>query len=111
MKVTLPPVLLRVEGATLLILSVLLYGLNNGGGWLLFALLFLVPDLSMLGYLVRAPDGSGVLQPLPHLRPARLASRLRLGGGGPLVVSVALVWLAHIGFDRMVGYGLKYPTL
>ena len=58
MKVTLPPVLLRVEGATLLILSVLLYGLNNGGGWLLFALLFLVPDLSMLGYLVGRQMGA-----------------------------------------------------
>ncbi len=27
-----------------------------------------------------------------------------------LFVSLALVWFAHIGFDRMVGYGLKYPT-
>ncbi len=31
--------------------------------------------------------------------------------GNLLVVSVALVWFAHIGFDRMVGFGLKYPTL
>jgi len=23
---------------------------------------------------------------------------------------IALVWLAHIGFDRFFGYGLKYPT-
>ena len=90
MKVTLPPVLLRVEGATLLILSVLLYGLNNRGGWLLFALLFL-PRLALrLGQAHHS--GSGLV------------------AGGPLVVSVALVWLAHIGFDRMVGYGLKYPT-
>ena len=22
----------------------------------------------------------------------------------------ALIWMAHIGFDRMLGYGLKYPT-
>ena len=58
MKVTLPPVLLRVEGATLLILSVLLYGLNNAGGWLLFVLLFLVPDLSMLGYLAGRRRGA-----------------------------------------------------
>jgi len=47
-KVTLPPVLLRIEGATLLALSALLYGLNEGS-WLLFILLFLVPDVSMLG--------------------------------------------------------------
>jgi hypothetical protein len=30
--------------------------------------------------------------------------------GSLLVVSVALVWFAHVGFDRIVGFGLKYPT-
>jgi hypothetical protein len=25
-------------------------------------------------------------------------------------VAVALIWAAHIGVDRLVGYGLKYPT-
>jgi hypothetical protein len=110
MKVTVPPVLLKVEGATLLILSVLFYGLNNGGGWLMFALLFLVPDLSMLGYLVGRQMGA-VSYNLFHTYalPGSLAG-LGLVAGRPLVVSVALVWLAHIGFDRTVGYGLKYPT-
>ena len=23
---------------------------------------------------------------------------------------VALIWLAHIGMDRLLGYGLKYPS-
>jgi hypothetical protein len=26
----------------------------------------------------------------------------------PLVVALGLVWLAHIGLDRLMGYGLKY---
>jgi Domain of unknown function (DUF4260) len=110
MKVTLPPVLLRVEGATLLILSVLLYGLNNGGGWLLFALLFLVPDLSMLGYLVGRQMGAVSYNLFHTYALPGLLAGFGLVAGEPLVVSVALVWLAHIGFDRMVGYGLKYPT-
>jgi hypothetical protein len=25
-------------------------------------------------------------------------------------MQIALIWLAHIGLDRMLGYGLKYPT-
>ena len=25
-------------------------------------------------------------------------------------LAVGLVWLAHIGIDRALGYGLKYPT-
>jgi hypothetical protein len=23
---------------------------------------------------------------------------------------IALIWLAHVGFDRALGYGLKYAT-
>jgi hypothetical protein len=26
----------------------------------------------------------------------------------PLVLALGLVWLAHIGVDRLLGYGLKY---
>jgi hypothetical protein len=28
----------------------------------------------------------------------------------PLVLSIAMIWLAHIGFDRALGYGLKYSV-
>jgi len=28
----------------------------------------------------------------------------------PLTLSIALIWLAHIGIDRALGYGLKYET-
>ena len=28
----------------------------------------------------------------------------------PLVLSLAMIWLAHIGIDRALGYGLKYQT-
>ncbi len=56
-KVILTTVLLRIEGATLLALSALLYGLN-GGTWLLFVLLFLLPDVSMLGYLAGSRVGA-----------------------------------------------------
>jgi hypothetical protein len=30
--------------------------------------------------------------------------------GVPICVAIALIWAAHIGFDRLLGYGLKYPT-
>ncbi len=33
-----------------------------------------------------------------------------LWGGGPLALSLALIWLAHLGLDRLLGYGLKYAT-
>ncbi len=109
MKLALPPVLLRVEGAVLLALSVLLYALL-GGNWLLFVLLFLVPDLSMLGYVVGRRTGAISYNLFhTHFLPGLLTT-FGLLAGLPLLVSLALVWFAHIGFDRMVGFGPKYPT-
>ncbi len=58
-RLTAPAVLLRFEGAALLVLSILLYE-RHGGGWLIFALLILAPDLSMLGYLAGPRAGAAI---------------------------------------------------
>jgi hypothetical protein len=105
-----PAALLRAEGATLLAVSILLYWLN-GGSWWLFALLLLAPDVSALGYLAGSRVGAAVYNAF-HSYP--LPTALGIFGllwGAPLAVAVALVWFAHIGMDRLVGYGLKYPTI
>jgi hypothetical protein len=109
LKLALPPVLVRTEGAVLLTLSVLLYGLF-GESWLLFVVLFLVPDLSMLGYLGGSLIGAVSYNWFHTYAPAGLLAAFGLLTGSSLLVSVALVWFSHIGFDRMVGFGLKYPT-
>lgn len=81
-----------------------------GDGWLLFAVLFLVPDLAMLGYLA-GPRIGALAYNLAH---TYAAPALVAGAGWllaePLLPTLALVWAAHIGFDRMLGYGLKLPT-
>ncbi len=109
MKLALPPVLVRTEGAVLLALSILLYGLT-GESWLLFVVLFLVPDLSMLGYLGGPLIGAVSYNLFHTYAPAGLLAAFGLLSGNSLLLSVALVWFSHIGFDRMVGFGLKYPT-
>jgi hypothetical protein len=104
-----PAAILRIEGATLLAASVMLYW-ANGGSWWLFALLLLAPDLSALGYLAGPRIGAGAYNAF-HSYP--LPAALGLIGmlwGTPLVVGISLVWFAHIGMDRLVGYGLKYPS-
>jgi Domain of unknown function (DUF4260) len=104
-----PAAMLRGEGATMLAGSVLLYW-TGGGSWWLFALLLLAPDLSMLGYLA-GPRVGAVAYNVFHSYP--LPAALGIFGmlaGAPFAVSVALVWFAHIGMDRLMGYGLKYPT-
>jgi Domain of unknown function (DUF4260) len=104
-----PAAMLRIEGATMLVGSVLLYWIV-GGNWWLFGLLLLVPDLSAVGYLA-GPRVGAVVYNVFHSYP--LPAALGIFGmlaGSPLTVSVALVWFAHIGMDRLMGYGLKYPT-
>jgi hypothetical protein len=104
-----PGTLLRIEGGVLLAMSVLLYWVN-GGSWALFGLLILAPDVSMLGYLLGAKVGTASYNSVHNYAlPAGLVA-FGVMGGSLLAVSVALVWFAHIGMDRLVGYGLKYTS-
>lgn len=98
---------LRLEGAALLLLATVGYA-HTGASWWLYAALFLAPDLSFLGYLAGARIGA-IAYNAAHttLGPIALAL-IGLGTGTPLAISVALIWAAHIGIDRMLGYGLKY---
>jgi hypothetical protein len=102
-------ILLRLEGAAALVASLAGYHVL-GGSWVLFAILFLLPDVSMLGYLL-GPRGGAVFYNAFHtyLAPATLA----LVGWGlalPMLLAPAMIWTAHIAVDRMVGYGLKYAS-
>lgn len=101
----------RLEGLALLVLAFLAYGRfgQEGGGWGLFAILFLAPDLSFAGYLAGPRVGAWSYN-LAH----SLIGPLLLAGAGllisaPSAIALSLIWLAHIGFDRALGYGLKSP--
>ncbi|MCB9594511.1 MAG: DUF4260 domain-containing protein [Sandaracinaceae bacterium] len=104
-----PRVLLRLEGALVLAAATAAYA-SLGGGWVLFAALFLVPDVSLLGYLAGPRIGAGVYNAgHSYLGPALLAG-LGLALGASTLWLVALIWVGHVGFDRMLGYGLKHAT-
>ena len=104
-----PAALLRVEGVALLVLSVLLYRVN-GGGWSMFGVLLLAPDLSMLGYLAGPQVGAAIYNAFHTYAMPAVVGALGMIFANPLMVAVALIWFAHIGMDRTVGYGLKYPS-
>jgi len=106
---TRPPILLRIEEAALLTASVLIY-VHRHYSWLLFAVLFLTPDLFMLGYLVNPRMGSAIYN-LGHARfvPLTLFA-LAVTTHRPLLAAIAIIWFSHIAFDRIFGYGLKYPA-
>ena len=105
-----PRALLRLEGAALLLAAIGLYA-HLGGSAALFASLFLVPDLSMLGY-VGGPRAGAALYNAGHstLGPAILAAAALSLGAPAWALLAAVIWAAHIGFDRMLGYGLKYGS-
>jgi hypothetical protein len=104
-----PLALLRIEGAALLAGSVYLYS-KFGQSWILFAVLLLAPDVAAAAYLFGKRVGAFVYDAVHiELGPALLAV-VGVAGNHPLLWSLALIWLSHLGMDRMAGYGLKYPT-
>ena len=106
---TKPSVLIRLEGAVVVALSVFIYR-QDQFSWFLFAAFFLAPDLSMLGYLATVRVGAGVYNFVhTFFKPGVLLAIVILTSR-PQFLPFALIWIAHIGFDRMLGFGLKYPT-
>jgi hypothetical protein len=100
---------LRLEGAAAFAAAVALYG-YAGFSWPLFALLILAPDLAMLAYLI-GPRAGALVYNLAHTY--ALALPLALVGfylGSVVASALAAIWIAHIGLDRMLGYGLKYRS-
>ena len=99
---------LRVEGLAFFIAAVATFA-QGVASWWLFALLFFVPDLSFAAYAAGPRAGAIVYNALHSY----VAPVLWLAIGFLLLdssLAIPLIWIAHIGFDRMLGYGLKYPT-
>jgi len=97
---------LRAEGLIILAAGIAAYW-HLEGSWWMFALLFLVPDVSFAAYLA-GPKVGAVVYNLFHTYATPLAT---LGAGvlsdSAVCIQVAIIWIAHIGFDRLLGYGLK----
>lgn len=104
-----PVPLLRLEGAAMAVVAVGLYG-RTGAGWGLFAALLLVPDLGMLGYLSGPRVGAATYNLTHALLAPLVVAAGGLWAGSATAVAIALVWVAHIGIDRTLGYGLKHPS-
>ena len=101
--------LLRLEGLAALAAAIALYA-RCGFSWPTFAVLYLAPDLAMLGYLMNPRIGAAAYNVAHTYALALPLALLGFLAGLPAILTVALIWIAHIGFDRMLGYGLKYPT-
>jgi hypothetical protein len=100
---------LQIEGFAVLSLCLYFYG-HNQFSWVLFFVLLFSPDISMLGYLINNKVGA-LLYNLFH---TYMITIIVIFCGllfiSPTLLAIGLIWSAHIGMDRMLGYGLKYPT-
>jgi Domain of unknown function (DUF4260) len=105
----LPRVLLHAEGLAVLVAALVLY-FHQDFGWVLLVVLALAPDLSMVGYLAGPAAGALTYDAVhTYVGPVVLGT-VGVVAGTDLAVQLALIWLVHIGADRTLGYGLKYPT-
>ena len=105
----LPRLLLHVEGAVVAVSAVALY-LHLGYPWWLLLVLALAPDLSMVGFAA-GPTAGTVAYDAAHTYAIPVALALiGVFANAELAVQVGLIWAAHIGVDRAIGYGLKYRT-
>jgi hypothetical protein len=107
---SLPAVLLRLEGLAVAGAAVALYVDGRYATWPLLAFFF-APDVSFVAYAA-GPRFGAVGYNLAHtyVVPVALAAGCLLTGKAGLPVQIALIWAAHIGGDRLLGFGLKYPT-
>ncbi len=100
---------LRFEGLAVLVLSLSLYGRSKSSWWL-FALLLLTPDIAMTFYLINARAGS-IAYNIVHSYVLPLCGVAIAGYiGKSSLLPFVWIWTTHIGMDRALGYGLKYPS-
>src|SRR5262249_18439346 len=98
---------LGLEGLALLAGTLIAFAATGQPWWLVPAAI-LAPDIAMTGYLAGTRPGAHLYNlthapPCPAVMPAP-----GYGKANRLVMALALVWLTHIGLDRLLGTGLKY---
>jgi hypothetical protein len=105
--------LLQAEGLALFAASLVAFSTLNASWWM-YAVLFFVPDASFAAYLAGPRVGAIAYNALHStLGPILLGGTAWWLGFdilGLVLAATATIWIGHVGFDRMLGYGLKYVS-
>ncbi len=102
-------IILHMEGLVVFALCLWLYG-HYHFSWILFFILLFAPDISMFGYLVNNKVGAVIYNIFHTYTVTILVVVFGMVFSAPTIMAIGLIWSAHIGMDRMFGYGLKYRT-
>lgn len=101
--------ILRAEGLVCLLLALTLYQVQ-GFSWMTFGLWFFLPDAAILVYVFGNESvGMWAYNMIHSTLGAGLLALLGLGVDVPMLLQASLIWFAHIGLDRALGFGLKFP--
>jgi hypothetical protein len=100
---------LRLEGLAVLAAAVTAYAMLHANWWL-FAALFLAPDVSFVAYLANPRVGAIAYNSVHSYIAPLLLGFVAYFSQAVFLAPMALMWAAHIGFDRAIGYGLKYGS-
>ncbi|WP_231566280.1 MULTISPECIES: DUF4260 domain-containing protein [unclassified Serratia (in: enterobacteria)] len=98
---------LQLESLLVLALCLVVYNTQHYS-WGIFATCFLLPDISFLGYAFGKKVGALSYNVAHSYSGPMLCGLLFVMFQQSLLLVIALIWCAHISFDRLLGYGLKY---
>jgi Domain of unknown function (DUF4260) len=101
--------LIHAEGSVVLLATIYIYSINEFSWWMFF-LLLLAPDLSALAYLINQQIGAHMYNLFHTYAASILFSLAGILLEMDIMYMLGLIWTAHIGMDRLLGYGLKYPS-
>lgn len=101
---------IKIEEAAITAVAIYFLSKHNLGlpVWL-WVLLFFSPDLSMLGYLVNSRIGAFTYNLFHHRAIALVLAAIGFLMHMDILITGGILLAAHSSFDRMLGYGLKYP--
>ncbi|MCL8537266.1 DUF4260 domain-containing protein [Chryseobacterium gallinarum] len=99
---------LQLEYTVFLTLGILAFA-QTGYSWWWFAGLFLAPDISMLGYTINNKAGAFCYNLFHHLGIAIVVYLAGTVLALPYLQMIGAILFSHSAFDRILGYGLKFP--
>jgi len=77
--------------------------------WWAAILVFFAPDLAFAAYLAGPTIGALAYNTVHNYGACGGIAFAGYAMGWPIVFALGLLWIAHCGFDRLLGYGLKRP--
>ncbi|MBX3597970.1 MAG: DUF4260 domain-containing protein [Rhizobiaceae bacterium] len=100
----------RFEGGLIFLSSAVLYWHYAEMPWWAALLIFFAPDLSFIAYMFGPRVGAFLYNAVHIYAFGAVVAVLGAIWSAPLLVGIGILWLAHSGFDRLLGYGLKSPA-